>query len=558
MSRRLEGAKRDRELIAICAQDKLESVQQQNTAHGRFAVKKASVLKTIEFYIGYYFDSFITACVFLSVVVMICTWRGEPQWWTSMLNAINIPLLSVFIIEVIIKHLGLGPYGYWSNPYHAFDGIITFMALLEAVGALGTHGDIALVFRIGRVFRLLKRFPQLSAMLWTLVSSVPAIANVFGVLFMIFFIFAVIGVNLFGDTRLGFSSSQDANMRDWQSAMATLFRCMTGNWRTIMYEQSTSPPKCTVIHDTDGGVVSSDCGSPMAAVLFHVSFQISTMFAVLNLVVAIIINSFSWVHFVEPSEITGSLDVSATQLRHLRLLWDRFDIFMTGKIPLEDLTLFLALARCCIPSLFFEGNVDQNDHRQITEYTAFGTGPHGTDQNSKEEACRERYDALVKQIAVMEKAESIINRLEAARIDITEGDDDMGIISAAIDNDIIECGPGDDAEVKLKMVRYTTICRVLLMRALHLDDDDVYACFGRDIYQVSVPGYGTCPLRPDEVVSETELDDNKRSRIRRNILKAFGRTDLELASQDDDQIHARKKKNMKRKIAEQITRTAMR
>jgi len=281
-SKRLEKAKRDRDLMAACAQDKLESVQQQNTAQGRSGVRSASLGKRAVYFIGFHFDAFITGCIFVSVVLMMMTWRTQPQFWTDLLPLLNLPLVGIFMTEMLIKNTGLGPSTYWTNPMDAFDGVVTLMAFFDAVGALGNGSNTALVFRIGRVFRLLKKFPQLKAMVVTLVTSIPAISNVFGVLFMIFFIYAVIGVNLFGETRLGVSMSQDANMRDWQSAMSTLWRCMTGNWRSIMYEQSTQPPSCTNIVDEKGAVTHSDCGSPAAAVIFHVTFQIATMFAVLT------------------------------------------------------------------------------------------------------------------------------------------------------------------------------------------------------------------------------------------------------------------------------------
>ena len=62
-------------------------------------------------------------------------------------------------------------------------------------------GAIAGLFRIGRVFRLIKRAPQLRALMMSMIMTVPAISNVFAVLLLLFFIFAVIGVELFGKTR---------------------------------------------------------------------------------------------------------------------------------------------------------------------------------------------------------------------------------------------------------------------------------------------------------------------------------------------------------------------
>jgi len=194
----------------------------------------------------------------------------------------------------------------------------------------------------------------------------------------------------------------------------------------------------------------------------------------------------------------------------------------------------------------------------FVDYTAFGSGPNDSDLNSREEACRDRYNALLKRMGQIEKAESIQDRLEHAGVRIEEGEDDHGIIAAAVQNEVISCDAGHDAVITLQQVRYSTLARMLLIHALQLDDDDVYACFGRDPCSVSVPGYSGRPLRskPEEALSRPEEDT--KGRIRRNLLKAFGRTEMELSLRDDDRIFNRKKKNLKRKIAEQITRTSLR
>ena len=37
-----------------------------------------------------------------------------------------------------------------------------------------------------------------------------------------------------------------------------------------------------------------------------------------------------------------------------------------------------------------------------------------------------------------------------------------------------------------------------------LDDDDIYACFGKDPFRIEVPGYGSCPLRDVALQREEE------------------------------------------------------
>ena len=59
----------------------------------------------------------------------------------------------------------------------------------------------------------------------TLVTSLPALANVGGVMLIFFFMFAVIGVNLFAGIKQGEALDGHANFNTFSNAMLLLFRC---------------------------------------------------------------------------------------------------------------------------------------------------------------------------------------------------------------------------------------------------------------------------------------------------------------------------------------------
>jgi len=75
----------------------------------------------------------------------------------------------------------------------------------------------------------------------------------------------------------------------------------------------------------------NDCGSPVASILYHCSFQVFSTFAVLNVVIAIILGAFTWCYSLENSELTSDLPVTADDLRLFRAIWDRFDLSALGK-----------------------------------------------------------------------------------------------------------------------------------------------------------------------------------------------------------------------------------
>ena len=100
----------------------------------------------------------------------------------------NLVFLGVFIFEFSIKHIGLGYRVYWSDLFNCFDGLVV---LVSIVFAIVPGGAIAGLFRIGRVFRLIRRAPQLHALMTSMISTIPAITNVFAVMLLLFFIYAV-------------------------------------------------------------------------------------------------------------------------------------------------------------------------------------------------------------------------------------------------------------------------------------------------------------------------------------------------------------------------------
>ena len=165
---------------------------------------------------GKYFDNCITVCIIINIFFMCTYHHNQSSTWTTAQDAQNIIFTVIFTFEMIVKHLGLGFHTYWTDPLNAFDGVVVTVSILF-IPLEG--GALAGLFRVCRIFRLIKRAPQIKALMTTLVLTLPAISNVFMVLFLVFFIFAVIGVELFGKMRLGQSISIMANFSTWMDAL---------------------------------------------------------------------------------------------------------------------------------------------------------------------------------------------------------------------------------------------------------------------------------------------------------------------------------------------------
>ena len=109
---------------------------------------------------GTWFDMVLTTCIITNIIFMCTVHHGQSESWKNFVFMQNLIFLIIFTCEMIIKWIGLGCLTYWNSPFDAFDG---FTVLLGWVFVVIDLGAIAGIFRIGRVFRLVKRAPKLQA-----------------------------------------------------------------------------------------------------------------------------------------------------------------------------------------------------------------------------------------------------------------------------------------------------------------------------------------------------------------------------------------------------------
>ena len=267
---------------------------------------------------GEWFDTVLTSCIIINIGFMCTVHHNQSQQWADFLFAQNLVFLMIFTVEMIIKWIGLGCKPYWKSPFDAFDG---FTVLLGWGFVFLDAGSIGGIFRIGRIGRLIKRAPKLQNLMSTLVKTIPSIANVFMVLLLVFFVFAVIGVELFGKVRYGFSLNIVANCRTWAAAMHLLWRAALGNWRGCMYDAMVMVPDCTMSLDgateLPDGSTYNDCGDYFTSCVFFVSFQVSEAFVDGLYCMVVVQDSFQLLHCCSISD-AHSVSTTTLELEPLR------------------------------------------------------------------------------------------------------------------------------------------------------------------------------------------------------------------------------------------------
>ncbi len=235
------------------------------------------------------FTLFITAVILINAVSLgLETSAGIVTATGSLLAVIDSVALFIFTVEIALK-LWVYRLTFFRNGWNVFDFTIVAIAWLPASGPLA----VLRALRVLRVLRLISVVPQLRVVIGALFSSLPGMAAIIAVLTLVFYIAAVMATKLFG-----------AAFPDWfgsiGESMYTLFQIMT-------------------LESWSMGIVRPVMDVYPLAWVFFVPFVIVTSFAVLNLFIALIVNSMQMIH-MQDRESAQSAEVVAHDERELLLV----------------------------------------------------------------------------------------------------------------------------------------------------------------------------------------------------------------------------------------------
>ena len=207
------------------------------------------------------------------------------------LLAIDAAALWIFTIEIALK-LWVYRSRFFQDGWNLFDFAIVAIAWLPASGPLA----VLRALRIVRVLRLISIVPQMRAVVGALFKALPGMVSIIAVLVLVFYIGAVMATKLYG-----------AAFPDWfgslGASMYSLFQVMT-------------------LESWSMGIVRPVMEVHPGAWLFFVPFIVVTSFTVLNLFIALMVNSMQSLQ----AETRETLRVEAVVAHEERqLLLDRLE-----------------------------------------------------------------------------------------------------------------------------------------------------------------------------------------------------------------------------------------
>ncbi|WP_092997104.1 ion transporter [Thiohalomonas denitrificans] len=220
----------------------------------------------------------------------------------EVLRTIDHFVLTIFVAEIGAKLFAKG-LRFFRDPWNVFDFTVVTIALIPASGPLA----VLRTLRVLRVLRLVSVMPRLRFVVEALLRAVPGISAIGGLMLLLFYVAAVMATGLFG-----------ADYPEWfgsvGASMYSLFQIMT-------------------LESWSMGIVRPVMEQYPYAWLFFVPFILIATFTMLNLFIAIIVDTMQTMHEQEMKEehevigevvhtesesIEGELRAMRQELRALR------------------------------------------------------------------------------------------------------------------------------------------------------------------------------------------------------------------------------------------------
>lgn len=179
----------------------------------------------------------------------------------SLLSQLDRICLAIFVIELSVALIAMGPARFFRDAWRVFDFIVVGIALVPATGAFSVLRSL----RVLRVLRLVSASPQMRSVVAALLHAVPGLSSIAALLLLLFYVAAVMSTKLFGPSFPEWFGSIGASMY-------TLFQVMT-------------------LESWSMGIVRPILAQYPYAWLFFVPFIMVATFTMLNLFIAVIVEA---------------------------------------------------------------------------------------------------------------------------------------------------------------------------------------------------------------------------------------------------------------------------
>jgi len=238
------------------------------------------------------FKVFIYLIIIANTILIMSQHFPSSREFDIMQTSLDALFGSIYLVEAVLKIIGLGPRNYFGTRSNVFDFCILLAVIVGWVmsGIAASRGDsnsdgeaifsAIEALRVLRVFRLFQLIPPLKPLLSTLIQTIYPLLNILGLIMLFIFTYAILGMQLFGHIIAGEFPGEEmtfvdehVNFNNFPNAFFALFVMSTGeSWNAIMRDLAFASPH---------------------AIWFCISFVIIMQLFLLNLFVAVVLASFT-------------------------------------------------------------------------------------------------------------------------------------------------------------------------------------------------------------------------------------------------------------------------
>jgi voltage-gated sodium channel len=217
------------------------------------------------------FRNAITGLILLNAAILGLQTYDWPAQVQQALTYADKAIIAVFVVEIVLK-LIVQRLRFFTSPWNLFDFAVVAISVVPAAGSF----SVLRALRVLRLFRLFSVVPEMRSVVEALAKAIPGMGAIMLVLGVIFYVAAVMGAKLFSGTHPEFFNNLGGSA-------FTLFQIMT-------------------LESWSMGVARPVIEQHPFAWIFFVGFIILTSFAVLNLFIAVIVDSMQSKHFDAETE----------------------------------------------------------------------------------------------------------------------------------------------------------------------------------------------------------------------------------------------------------------
>lgn len=207
------------------------------------------------------FSNLVVAVIVINAIDLgLQTWHDAVVVTGGILLYVDEVCIAIFVVELSMRGY-VRRWRFFQNGWNIFDSIIVGIALLPGADAF----SVLRAFRVLRIFRLLSQVSSMRLVSESAISAMPALGSTFLVLALVYYVFAIICTSIFG-------SAFPQWFGNIGESLYSLFQIMT-------------------LESWSMGIVRPVREVFPYAWLVFIPFIMLTAFIILNIVVAIMVDS---------------------------------------------------------------------------------------------------------------------------------------------------------------------------------------------------------------------------------------------------------------------------